>query len=87
MEERGGAVTDRIPANLKIVDLSTRREELALNCRFRSICLAHSKNCYTCPRRGGVQYILRDSEGRFNDSWDVFRTSGAYRSENATQSI
>jgi hypothetical protein len=70
-----------------IVDLATKRTELALNCRFRSVCYARSKNCYTCPRRGGVQYILRNSEGGFQDSWDKFEISGAYRSANATEIV
>ena len=86
MDEGGeGAVTDRIPANIRIVDLATRRRELALNCRFRSVCYARSKNCYICPRRGGVQYILRNSEGGFDDGWEVFKVSGAYRSAGVNQ--
>ena len=87
MDERGGEVTDRIPVSIKIVDLATRRNELALNCRFRSVCYAHSKNCYTCPRRRGVQYILRSSDGRFNETWEVFEVSAAYHSADPAQIV
>ena len=87
MEDRGGAVTDRIPESIKIVDLATKRNELALNCRFRSICYAHSKNCYTCPRRRGVQYILRSSDGRFGDTWEIFELSAAYQPTDPTQIV
>ncbi|MCK5292244.1 MAG: hypothetical protein KAR39_09560 [Thermoplasmata archaeon] len=85
MDEIGGEVSQKMSADIRIVDLATKRSELALNCRFRSLCYAHSKNCYTCPRRGGVQYILKNSEGRFHDAWGVFDTSGGYRSANVTE--
>ncbi len=85
--DEGGAATDRIPVNVKIVDLATRRNELALNCRFRSVCHARSKNCYTCPRRGGVQYILRNSGGSFDDAWELFKVSGGYRSSGVSEVV
>ncbi len=66
MDEEGGVLSDRIPVNVKIVDLAHRRIELALNCRFQSICIARSKNCHICPRRGGVQYTLKNSEDDYH---------------------
>lgn len=87
MDEIGGEVSEEMSLNVKIVDLATKRRELALNCRFRSVCNARSKNCYTCPRRGGVQYILRNSEGGFHEAWGVFDVSGGYRSADPTEIV
>jgi len=70
MDERGGVVSDRIPVNVKIVDLAHKRRELALSCRFQSVCVARSKNCHICPRREGVQYTLRNSEDDYHGTWE-----------------
>lgn len=65
VEEKPRAVDNSHSPDIGIVDLSLKRTELALKCRFQRSCLAHSKNCHTCSRRVGLTYSPRGSENRF----------------------
>jgi hypothetical protein len=65
VEEKPRAVDNSYSPDVGIVDLSLKRTELALKCRFQRSCLVHSKNCHTCSRRVGLTYSPRGSENRF----------------------
>ncbi|TET90724.1 MAG: hypothetical protein E3J35_05395 [Methanomassiliicoccales archaeon] len=76
MDEKPRAVDNSYSPDVRIVNLSLKRLELALKCRFQRSCLVRSKNCHTRTKRVGLSYSLRNHEDRLGGDWETLPNAG-----------